>query len=96
MDASDCDVASTDWTHWHGIPWQTVYQEVGRLQARIAKAAKAGKWRTVRNLQRLLTRSESAKARQAPDCESLSRTRTAKSAFDSVWVRSGLRPSIGA
>jgi len=65
MDASDCDVASTDWTHWHGIPWQTVYQEVGRLQARIAKAAKAGKWRTVRNLQRLLTRSESAKARQA-------------------------------
>jgi RNA-directed DNA polymerase len=62
MDASDCDVASTPWTHWHGIPWQTVHQEVGRLQARIAKAAKAGEWRKVRNLQRLLTRSESAKA----------------------------------
>ncbi len=62
MDASDCDVASTSWTHWHGIPWQDVHQEVGRLQARIAKAATAGKWRTVRNLQRLLTRSESAKA----------------------------------
>jgi len=62
MDASDCDVASTDWTHWHGIPWQVVHQEVGRLQARIAKAAKAGEWRKVRNLQRLLTRSESAKA----------------------------------
>lgn len=62
MDASDCDVASTDWGHWHGIPWQDVFREVGRLQARIAKAAKAGEWRKVRSLQRLLTKSESAKA----------------------------------
>lgn len=61
MDASDCDVASTDWGHWHGIPWQDVFREVGRLQARIAKAAKAGEWRKVRSLQRLLTKSESAK-----------------------------------
>ena len=50
MDASDCDVASTDWGHWHGIPWRDVFREVGRLQARIAKAAKAGEWRKVRNL----------------------------------------------
>lgn len=62
MDASDCDVASTDWGNWHGIPWQDVFREVGRLQARIAKAAKAGQWRKVRSLQRLLTKSESAKA----------------------------------
>lgn len=62
MDASDCDVASTNWTHWHGIPWRDAHQVVGRLQARIAKAAKAGDWRTVRRLQRLLTRSSSAKA----------------------------------
>jgi len=62
VDASDCDVASTLWADWHGIPWRDVFQEVGRLQARIAKAAKAGEWRKVRNLQRLLTRSESAKA----------------------------------
>lgn len=62
MDASNCDVASTDWGHWHGIPWQNVFREVGRLQARIAKAAKAGEWRKVRNLQRLLTRAGSAKA----------------------------------
>jgi hypothetical protein len=53
MDASDCDVASTNWTHWHGIPWRDAHQVVGRLQARIAKAAKAGDWRTVRRLQRL-------------------------------------------
>ena len=62
MDASDCDVASTNWTHWHGIPWQDAHQVVGRLQARIARAAKAGDWRNVRRLQRLLTRSLSAKA----------------------------------
>ncbi len=62
MDASDCDVAFTAWTHWHGIPWQTVHETVGRLQARIAKAAKAGEWRDVKRLQRLLTRSTSAKA----------------------------------
>jgi RNA-directed DNA polymerase len=62
MDASNCDVASTNWTHWHGIPWQDAHQVVGRLQARIAKAAKAGEWRNVKCLQRLLTRSISAKA----------------------------------
>ena len=33
MDASNCDVASTNWTHWHGIPWQHAHQVVGRLQA---------------------------------------------------------------
>jgi RNA-directed DNA polymerase len=62
MDASNCDVASTNWTHWHDIPWQHAHQVVGRLQARIAKAAKAGEWRNVNRLQRLLTRSISAKA----------------------------------
>jgi RNA-directed DNA polymerase len=62
MDANLCDVASTNWTHWHGISWQDAHQMVGRLQARIAKAAKANDWRTVRRLQRLTTRSTSAKA----------------------------------
>lgn len=62
MDASNCDVASTNWTHWHGIPWQSAFQVVGRLQARIAKATKAGEWRTVKRLQRLLIRSTSAGA----------------------------------
>ena len=62
MDASNCDVASSHWTHWHDIPWQQAHQVVGRLQARIAKAAKAGEWRNVMRLQRLLTRSISAKA----------------------------------
>ncbi|PKB22432.1 group II intron reverse transcriptase/maturase [Janthinobacterium sp. 64] len=64
MDASqyDCDVASTVWKTWHEIPWIGAYQIVARLQTRIAKAAKAGQWRNVRSLQRLLTKSSGAKA----------------------------------
>ncbi len=63
MDASiQSDVASTNWSHWHGISWQDAHQVVGRLQARIAKAAKAGEWRKVKRLQQLMARSTSAKA----------------------------------
>ncbi len=56
------DVASTDWQSWHQIHWSDAHQTVARLQIRIAKAAKAGEWRKARSLQRLLTRSSSAKA----------------------------------
>lgn len=63
MDASqfDCDIASTGWKSWHDISWVKVYQAVARIQTRIAKAAKAGEWRKVRSLQRLLTKSTGAK-----------------------------------
>lgn len=64
MDATqfNCDVASTAWQSWHEIQWVKAYQVVARLQTRIAKAAKAGEWRKVRTLQRLLTKSSGAKA----------------------------------
>jgi RNA-directed DNA polymerase len=64
MDAMqfNCDVASTAWQSWHDVSWAEACQVVARLQARIAKAVKAGEWRKVRNLQRLLTKSSSAKA----------------------------------
>lgn len=62
MDAIHRDVASTPQTHWHDIVWPDVYRVVGRLQVRIAKATKAGNWQKVKRLQRLLTRSTSAKA----------------------------------
>jgi RNA-directed DNA polymerase len=64
MDAMQvgCDVASAAWQGWHHIPWSDAHRVVARLQTRIAKAAKAGEWRKVRALQRLLTRSTSAKA----------------------------------
>lgn len=62
MDALACDVASCAWNDWHHIPWSTAHQTVRRLQTRIAKAARLGHWRNARRLQRLLTRSMSAKA----------------------------------
>ena len=50
------------WHQWHSIEWSAVSGRVRRLQARIAKAAKESDWRKVRQLQRLITKSTSAKA----------------------------------
>jgi RNA-directed DNA polymerase len=47
---------------WHAINWQAVNQNVRRLQARIVKATKEGRWGKVKALQRLLTHSFSGKA----------------------------------
>jgi len=46
---------------WNTIDWPKAHQEVRRLQARIVKATQAGRWGKVQALQRLLTRSYSAK-----------------------------------
>jgi RNA-directed DNA polymerase len=47
---------------WHAIDWQSVNQNERRLQARIVKATKEGRWSKVKALQRLLTHSFSGKA----------------------------------
>lgn len=47
---------------WHQINWSEAHQQVKRLQIRIAKATQEGKWRKVKCLQRLLTRSFYGKA----------------------------------
>jgi RNA-directed DNA polymerase len=47
---------------WHSINWKVVNETVRRLQARIVKATKAGKWHKVQALQYLLTHSYSGKA----------------------------------
>jgi RNA-directed DNA polymerase len=47
---------------WFAIDWQQANQLVKRLQARIVKATQEGRWGKVNALQRLLTRSFSAKA----------------------------------
>ena len=47
---------------WNQINWRKVKGNVRRLQARIVKAIEAGRWGKVTALQRLLTRSFSAKA----------------------------------
>lgn len=48
-------------TAWDSIDWPQCRQAVRKLQARIVKAVKEKRWRVVRRLQRLLTRSMSAK-----------------------------------
>ena len=47
---------------WSTIEWNKACQNVRRLQARMVKAIQAKRWGKVKALQRLLTRSFSAKA----------------------------------
>ncbi len=49
--------APHDASDWHAIDWQQVTHAVRRLQARIVKAAQAGRWGKVKALQHLLTHS---------------------------------------
>ncbi|MDE2429184.1 MAG: reverse transcriptase N-terminal domain-containing protein [Burkholderiales bacterium] len=46
---------------WHAISWRQVERNVKGMQMRIAKATREGKWRKVKALQRMLTRTLSAK-----------------------------------
>jgi RNA-directed DNA polymerase len=46
---------------WHDIDWMATNHNVRRLQARIVKAIKEGRWGKVKALQRLLTHSFSGK-----------------------------------
>ena len=53
--------ASSSGRTWDALDWQTVAQPVRRLQMRIAKATREGRWGKVQALQRLLTHSFAAK-----------------------------------
>ena len=46
---------------WMSIDWHHVHRTVRGMQTRIAKATQEGKWRRVKALQRMLTRSYTAK-----------------------------------
>ena len=46
---------------WHDIDWCRVERNVRGMQVRIAKACREGRWRRVKTLQRMLTRSKSAR-----------------------------------
>ncbi|WP_168464545.1 group II intron reverse transcriptase/maturase [Wolbachia endosymbiont of Ctenocephalides felis wCfeT] len=48
--------------HWNQINWSRCKKNTKRLQSRIVQATKDGRWNKVKALQRLLTRSFSAKA----------------------------------
>ncbi|MGN7982033.1 group II intron reverse transcriptase/maturase [Burkholderia sp. 22313] len=47
--------------HWHAVNWRRVERNVRGMQIRIAKATREGDWRRVKALQRMLTRTLSAK-----------------------------------
>jgi len=49
-------------TDWHSINWKAVYRNVRRLQARIVKAVREGRWNKVKALVYLLTHSYSGRA----------------------------------
>jgi RNA-directed DNA polymerase len=59
--ATTTGAASREPQAWHAIDWRKAYREVRRLQARIVKATQEKRWGKVKALQRLLSRSYSAK-----------------------------------
>src|ERR1700756_2824601 len=61
VDSSMC-ASSGKATHWHQIDWLKCERQARRLQARIVKATREGRWGKVKALQRLLTHSFSGKA----------------------------------
>ncbi len=61
VESSAC-ASSTQACDWSQINWQRCEQQVQRLQARIVKATRAGRWGKIKALQRLLTHSFSGKA----------------------------------
>ena len=52
---------SSEPQQWHDIDWCRVQRNVREMQVRIAKACRESKWRKVKALQRMLTRSTSAR-----------------------------------
>src|SRR5258708_13354069 len=49
-------------TDWHSLDWRKVYRNVRRLQARIVKAVREGRWGKVKALVYLLSHSFSGRA----------------------------------
>jgi RNA-directed DNA polymerase len=61
VDSSMC-ASSGSAVQWEQLDWPKHQRQVRRLQARIVKATREGRWNKVKALQRLLTRSYSGKA----------------------------------
>jgi RNA-directed DNA polymerase len=61
VETSMC-ASSDEAKHWDQICWPQHERQVRRLQARIVKATREGRWNKVKALQRLLTHSFSGKA----------------------------------
>jgi RNA-directed DNA polymerase len=59
--AQTVGAVSSKAAEWYAIDWQAIHRNVRRLQVRIVKAVKEGRWGKVHALQRLLTHSYSGK-----------------------------------
>jgi RNA-directed DNA polymerase len=59
--ATAVGAVSSEAAEWYAINWPTIHRNVRRLQVRIVKATKAGRWGKVKALQRVLTCSYSGK-----------------------------------
>ena len=53
------NVTNKNYTHWQSVDWQKANRVVKNLRRRIFKATREKRWKTVRNLQRLLMKSYS-------------------------------------
>src|SRR5256884_3269453 len=62
LTGTEAGAVSHDKQEWQSIDWNAVRKNVRRLQVRIVKATKAGRWGKVKALQHLLTHSFSGKA----------------------------------
>src|SRR5947209_4536753 len=60
--ATFAGAASGRGTDWHSINWKKVWATVRRLQARIVKAVRVGRWGKVKALVHLLTHSFAGRA----------------------------------
>ncbi len=80
--------ASSAATLWDSIDWKTTERYVRRLQIRIAKAVREGRWGRVKALQRLLTHSHSAKL-LAVRRVTQNRGRHTPGVDGAIWRRSG-------
>ena len=58
------DAPSHEAVTWHAIDWRKAVRNVRRLQARIVKAVRAGKWHKVRALQWSTTASFTGRSRR--------------------------------
>src|SRR5258708_31462556 len=59
---TDAGAVSHEEMDWDSINWNAAHQNVRRLQMRIVKTTKAGRWAKVKPFQRLLTHSFSGQA----------------------------------
>ena len=77
-------------TQWESINWKEAEDNVNRLQVRIAKATKEGKWNLIKRLQFLLTHSFYAKALAVRTVTQNKGKRTA-GVDDEIWSTPGAK-----